>query len=361
MRLDSFRKGEIVPYTPSGFPLYVTRRKPRVVTSDVWSYFKHLASNRKNKKIKIESIHAFIDQAYEFYSAADNPRMSSRPLLYYYSFMNLAKAAILTSGIRLPSKVKHGLHEPKTNIKQRYKFAGKEIRSEGRASNKEQLFPEFVNYLGGYGQAKTYKIISMLEHIPGVHRTFCQVRRKAHSFLPVKKIVLLKQKRRLWVRFVLDKEDVDVIDLVKKVEKRREFKRVFSQVLPPKEIRKIERWYETEDIPAVGRGADTAIVKLAKTVRSVGIRTILTGRGQRLYFSSHDPKKCPPQLASIYAVMFYLGSITRYKPYDFDRIISKKYSWLIGEFLNTQPLQFLYLLASYMGDVDVVHPFAIKK
>ncbi len=54
--------------------------------------------------------------------------------------------------------------------------------------------------------------------------------------------------------------------------------------------------------------------------------------------------------------MFYLGSITRYKPYDFDKIITQRYSWLIGEFLSTQPMQFLYALASHLDGVEVVRP-----
>ena len=48
----------------------------------------------------------------------------------------------------------------------------------------------------------------------------------------------------------------------------------------------------------------------------------------------------------IYAIMFFLGSVTRYNPYFFDTLMDAKEQWLISEFLNTQPKQFLYYMAS---------------
>jgi hypothetical protein len=44
--------------------------------------------------------------------------------------------------------------------------------------------------------------------------------------------------------------------------------------------------------------------------------------------------------------MFYLGSTTRYHPYLFDEIFSQSDQWLISEFLDNQPKQFLYLSIS---------------
>ena len=48
----------------------------------------------------------------------------------------------------------------------------------------------------------------------------------------------------------------------------------------------------------------------------------------------------------IYYLMFFFGSITRYHPYLFEKVLSEKEIWLVSEFLKTQPLQFLLLLTS---------------
>jgi hypothetical protein len=42
----------------------------------------------------------------------------------------------------------------------------------------------------------------------------------------------------------------------------------------------------------------------------------------------------------------------------FDKIVAGAYSWLVADFLATQPTQFTYTLASYLAGVDVVRPFA---
>jgi hypothetical protein len=110
-----------------------------------------------------------------------------------------------------------------------------------------------------------------------------------------------------------------------------------------------------------GAGVDQAMRSLATTVRTIGIRSLLTvsGEGYRCYFWAGEPREALALRPAVYAVMFYLGSITRYRPYEFDAIVSGGYSWLVHEFLATQPLQFSYGLASYLAGIDVVRPFAI--
>src|SRR5439155_25983907 len=49
-----------------------------------------------------------------------------------------------------------------------------------------------------------------------------------------------------------------------------------------------------------------------------------------------------PQLLSIFAIMYYLGSITRYRPHHFDSIIASALGPRIEEFISGQPLQFIY-------------------
>ncbi len=90
----------------------------------------------------------------------------------------------------------------------------------------------------------------------------------------------------------------------------------------------------------------------------MGVWTILTNYGQRHYFGDFFEPGRLPGLAAIYAVMFYLGSITRYKPYAYESIV-ERFSWLIGEFLRTQPAQFLYGIAGVIGGVEVVRPYAV--
>ena len=60
-----------------------------------------------------------------------------------------------------------------------------------------------------------------------------------------------------------------------------------------------------------------------------------------------------PQLCSIYAIAYYLGSITRYRPHHFTSIIDGPFGPFVEAFLGDQPTQFLYLLASEFTQREV--------
>jgi hypothetical protein len=350
--------GKPVNDPPSGFPLYAEGRKPRVVTSDVWAYVKHVASARLPRPKEKQAL-AFIDQAFEFFEAGDNPRLGSRPLLYYYSFLNLAKMALLVHRVALPPSVKHGISDPRANLRTRLRFTGQTVRAEICAADHSQVFPEFVRLLGyERPRVQDFGILMLLSQIPSIHRTYCRVTRTPPLFLPIKRFELIRDGQEIWVRLVLSRNDKDVSLTLKNVRQRQSFRRVFDQVESGTDS---ELWFETGVVAGPKRATDNALRDLAEIVAQVGVWPILTANGNRFYFSTLPPRDQLPSLASIYAVMFYLGSLTRYKPYDFDKIVTHKYAWLVGEFLNTQPTQFLYGLASHLDGVEVVRPYAAAR
>jgi len=122
-----------------------------------------------------------------------------------------------------------------------------------------------------------------------------------------------------------------------------------------------EMWLEMSPVPGRRRGIDRAIRTLALSLRDTGISTILTSPGYRYYFCNIEPRLRLPRLAAGYAAFFYLGSITRYKPDVFDKILEGGYSWVVGELLAMEPIQFLYTLASELAGVDVVRPYATSQ
>ena len=51
--------------------------------------------------------------------------------------------------------------------------------------------------------------------------------------------------------------------------------------------------------------------------------------------------------------MFYLGSIVRYKPQRFASLIGNKYHWLVEEFLQVAPKQFVALMINEITDCEL--------
>jgi len=200
------------------------------------------------------------------------------------------------------------------------------------------------------------RLLSLLRQVPGIHRAFCRVTRERCSFMPAERFELRRAKNQVYARMVVLRHDQDVLETLPQIRVRRAFRRIFHQVASPNAQ---ELWFETEPVPGATRATDTAIRQLSARVCKVGIWPILTDKGQKCYLSTIPPREWLPPLASIYAIMFYLGSITRYKPYDFDRIVAGRFTWLIGEFLKTQPAQFVYGVAAHAAGVDVVRPYAL--
>ena len=55
------------------------------------------------------------------------------------------------------------------------------------------------------------------------------------------------------------------------------------------------------------------------------------------------------QMASRYVLLFFLGSVTRYRPANFDKHMSSEYGPVLSEFLASEPSQMLFE-RRYVGD-----------
>lgn len=354
------RDGEPVHGHPTGFPAFFRKRQPRIVTADVWALLRHLIARRLSQRQEKVAL-AYLGQALEFYEAAASPHLGSKPLLYYYCFLNLAKAALLYEGVAIPPVVVHGIGDPKANVRQRVRLEGQHVRIDARHPQHSAVFPEFGALLGDTAtDHRTIRVVDVLGQIPSIHRTYCHVAGCAPQFAPIRSIEVLRSQGSVWARLKLQRADTDVSSPLAAIRRQRGFGATLRQVAPPNPNGE-EVWFETDAIPAPTRRTDAVIAELARRLRQVGIWTILTGSGYRYYLSAIPPRKRLAPLAAPYAAMFYLGSITRYKPHDFDTIIRGGYSWVVGELINTQPTQFLYGLASWLAGVDVVKPYATTR
>ena len=96
---------------------------------------------------------------------------------------------------------------------------------------------------------------------------------------------------------------------------------------------------------------------LSTQIKNKGIWYFIGNSGYTMYLSTY-PYNRFSQESIIYMMMFYLGSITRYHPYMFDKIFSDKEQWLMSEFLGTQPKQFLYLATANVLGQSVLKAYA---
>lgn len=365
MRPRKARVGEVVGNL-SGFPLFSQKPKANIIAADPWAFLGDVVFQRLDK-MTAPRANAFIDQAYDFYQAAQNTQqIGSKPLLYYYSFLNLAKMALLASGVVLPNSPVHGVKEAPGNSRDRSRFEGHRLSLE--RPSPRNLLPQFAHLFGSPGAMstgktkKTIRVIDVLGQVPSVHRTFAQVREKNEVLLPLKEIQAVRDNGGIWARFVIEKKHWDPGREPKAAVNRIRFSSLFSRKQRDNPADD-DIWFESDVIARAGRQTPTMVNELANKLwrpnaGGLPLTVILTERGYRYYLLNVPaPSYWHPLVASL-AVMFYLGSITRYRPYAFDSALKGDHSWVVWEYLATAAPQFLYVLASQIAQTEVVRPYA---
>ncbi len=351
-RLPNARIGDPLGKPRRGFPAFFHgKTRDRIITRDVWAYLRH-ATNSLGVRSKLRA-QAFLNQAEDFYQAASNPRLSSRPLLYYYAFLNLAKVLLLQRGGSLPAKVGHGLFDPRANSKAIIAINNQVVEMKPWAANHSELFPDLVRTLAPSHAMKRrrFRIRRLLQEVPAIHRTF-EATGGDGILLPVEKFELLSDGAEVWARMQLALDD-RYANLRKQLLPRPAFRAVWTRVADAERVTLQSSAFEYR-----GAQLDGVIGRLADRIRQTGLRVLLTHGGYVNYFIAPHRPDSLPQLANAYAVMFYLGSITRYRPDEYQQLIDE-HAWLVNEFMETQTVQFLYLMASELAGTEVVAPHAI--
>jgi len=337
--------------------MFFQKKRQRIITSNPFALMEHLVTSELASAKRPEA-RAYIEQASDFYDAASAPRLGSKPILYYYSFLNLEKVLLLLRNVAIPSAARHGISDPRANIRERFRLEGQNILIQNRAGDHSQLFPEFLAALGGTVSGdRAISFLTVVAQIPSVHRTYAQVASSKNQFIPVKRIELVCKDSHAWSRVILAPRN----------DKEREAMKIWQGMSCSGPVKRVsspnkgEVWFETDRRRARGQGVAPTFKTLAAELRGIQLSSILTGEGYRHYLCIADQAVFLPPLAAATAAMFYLGSITRYKPADFDKIRAGKYGWLCEELLATLPLQIVYTFASEMAGVDVVKPMAVVR
>jgi hypothetical protein len=352
---------------------YDTRSRRRILAADVWSCIEHAIGERLGR-YRSEKAWAYLWQGHEFYQAAQNPRFDSRPLLYYYSFLNAVKAFLIARGTNVPPRSFHGVSDPAANSKKRLRLEGQTVRVDSRGNQNDRILPELIANLGASVSNQSYRVLDLMAQIPAIHRTYTTIGRGRVKTAVIKtrsrtliqawrkgpcfaaaEITPLRDRASAWAIVALDRESLDSRSAIGLLEQTPAIRVGLMRV--DRGI-KDEFCFETAGYSLSNR--HKAMADISKALGRAGVWSVLTPSGYRHYLGAIPQRYRLPQLASIYATMFYLGSVTRYRQYDYETILGGRYAWLVEEFLATEPTQFLYLLASQLTGVEVVQPMASR-
>ena len=363
-------KGRPLPF--SFFPVTKTNRRyglyDTVFAVAPWAVMSGAINNAKiSEAHRLEAL-AFLEQAEDFYRAA-SAGISTNPLLSYYSFLNLAKVLIRVRGYPGSlDRAMHGLKEKTSEGGTELEDSTVEAKDSGEFIN---VFPELIDRLGYDRPAHddAYPVIELLPQIVVGHRIWRESKRgQAERFVGLRKIEFVDDRPagELWLRLYVSAGDLKRYGISRK--------RLLDETGFSGEFREVSLkaadtdgrlvcLEQTNAHPYSGRPTDVVIdlVRAIKRRLWVVVSAVPGGGYRRYYVHLRPPSEAVqlPQLGTMWALMFYFGSVVRYRPHLFDEILRSPYGAFASEFISSQPEQMLYLLASELCERDVARPAII--
>jgi hypothetical protein len=294
--------------------------------------------------------------------------MASRPLLLYYCFMNLAKTFALTVQ-RQPTfnQAQHGLSE-------RIPSSGRELldaylqahKSPNPRNGALNIFDEFLHAIAGRGLAtdQDFQLSTLLPQIVPGHRLWAEAADQRERFISVHEVRFNEdpKTKELWLSLFFFEDDltrlgVSPAKLIRETQLRDHFRHVRCGLL--KQGRHLVCFEQIRSHVYTHRASDE-VPRLVADIKQFLWVTVSSVPAYRRYYVYLSPESehvgVLPQILSIYAVMYYLGSITRYRPHHFDSIIRGDFGPRVEEFISGQPMQFIYIMASEFAQQEVTRP-----
>lgn len=326
--------------------------------TDPWPVIRRAIRGSKANRAAQTAAIAFLGQAKAYYrGAADAALAEAKPVLLYYCFLNLAKALVLARQTRTQfTRAAHGLSE-------QLQPGGRELLDAyldafESSPTKDNVFDLFWRTLGGTGvQTKqTHRLVRLLPQVVPGHRLWAAGAGTDERFVSLEKVQLLENRsaRGVWAQLHLQSGDLSRLGMARKdVLLDSGLAAGWREVQAPTGMIFFEPQRPTT---FTSRAADNVMDAIAVIEPHLWTTVLDNPPYRKHYLYMCPPSEVSsrmPQLCSIYAIAYYLGSITRYRPHHFAAIIDGEYGPFVEAFLNDQPTQFLFLIASEFAQREV--------
>ncbi|EPA8175208.1 YaaC family protein [Yersinia enterocolitica] len=160
------------PHKASLYPDLTSRN---VLTYSHWD-FVELWLKRNNKDAAL----FYWNQARVFNQASNGLSNQSAPLLHYYSFMNATKA--LLSSRDIVFNPHHGVTAARNDV-----YTNADLATIGVLIKNKGIVPSLADYINDEDQRKEYNLRDLLYNLPYIHRTYCLTYQiQEDMFIPIK-------------------------------------------------------------------------------------------------------------------------------------------------------------------------------
>ncbi len=375
MRLPIAREGEdvIVRHKRTPFSFWPTFHGARreglqwtLFATDPWFLVESYLANLEDEDAYKEA-YAFLIQARDFFKAATNSDISAaKPLLLYYSFLNLAKClATYRLGSPLGANVKHGISE-KLPVTPGAIYGDANIL---RNQDANSAFKKFSDALSerlpnpvAPQTTVTMRSQDFLAQILIGHRVWCNGEGINERFISLQDIRYRHSPatREMWVTAWIYKDDLARFSYTQKAAAAAlniggggEFRNVICEKMGEDGRELVE--FELVNPEVYPNRPSEVFMALWERVRKSLWRSVTSIPPYRKYYlyMRTPTQTILSQLQSLYLACYYFGSITRYKPASFNEILESDIGPFVQEFFANQPSQILYLMTSEFVEQEV--------
>ena len=357
-------RGRPIPFSLWPITHGATREKVQstLFVSDPWFLIKTNISNLNNLDAKSQAT-AFMNQAKDFFDAAVNSDINAaKPLLLYYSFLNLGKCFVVYSNNTPLDRVVHGISE-------QLPTTPGAVHGSVNISLTRLTESAFALLARSLGQTlplpiapKTTVTVRSQDFLSQVligHRVFGLAENLIERFVSLESISYMHDasNNMLWMRARLFHDDLSRLDysqtkVVSSLARSGTWRSVHCD-----ETRGGRRLIELEQTLTIpyGQRPSEMLGDVSRRFGDAIWRSVSTLPPFRKYyiFVPSASQFIVHQLLGIYVSTFYFGSITRYKPESFAAILDSSLGPFVNEFFANQPTQFLYLMTSEFAKQEV--------
>lgn len=335
---------------------------------------KFLKSKGFKKQSEINSIGrefgAYLVQAKNFYQHAKSSDYRSAALLYYYSFLNIAKAVVIIQKPHLSHcKFVHGLQR----VKKSGDLSELTIKSKGKQNNHINTFDEFYEVIFGesFNSNEEVSLLDLFSYCSDITQEYQDVAGKANRISYVSYVIAMDSgRKKTWNKIA-----------VRDWGKQKNYSTAYANFLSNYTAVSVPSSSRQSEFDIKGPAYDVTFFEANKEFDFIGgdgldwyscrseLDNTLKGLYQVSMYNAEDInfELVAPiddesgirldEVSSIYMAMYYLSEIVRYNPELFDSQMNIRTSdgWLLKGFIEQAPVTFLYRVLSVIKDVDVFY------
>lgn len=316
-----------------------------VLTRNPWQ-FVELWLKREGKKEAL----FYWGQASEFGKASIGLPTQSAPLLHYYSFMNATKALLSAKGLTFSPM--HGVRAHNMN------GASSKISivNEGVRILSNGIMPTLSTYYGEQEVDTTHSLQDLLFNLPHVHRTFCLTYpNQTEMFIPIKE-----------PKFLFDAAN-RVVRLHARISKNFQSGHVLRRIAPNFILDSTAPANSYEIVSAASRPfirpinpTPADLASLQSLQEELRKSVFYINGSETLWYVRSNVAGCKAlsrmPVTMTLAAMHRLSELCRYKPVELASFLGGQKNWLISEFIQQSPEQFIDEIASEMTGHQIMTP-----